>query len=188
MYNNNNIGGFVVADALWEDDFFISLSLLLLWEEEGVTHSSIMFVENALHWSLFVPLLAAVPLLPVLVGVGPGPGAPDLEPAPFRGVPGVVPPGPAAAALLLLPVDLLQLGLEHEGGDAPEHLVHVDVLLGGGLEEGDVVHLAGEPAGVLRDDHLPLGVVALVADEHPDHVLAVLVDLVQPPAKEGTPL
>ena len=47
-------------------------------------------------------------------------------------------------------------------------------------------HLVGEASRVLREHHFAVGVVVLVADEQAGHHLAVLLDLVQPPAKTRT--
>ena len=68
--------------------------------------------------------------------------------------------------------------------DGPEHLLNVDVLLGGGLEELDV-HLLGESLGVLGQDDLAVGRVVLVAHEDFVHDVAVLLDLVEPSVKSN---
>ena len=44
-------------------------------------------------------------------------------------------------------------GLEHQLGDCPEHLLHVDIVLGGRLEQSDP-HLVCKPPGVLRQHNL----------------------------------
>ena len=43
--------------------------------------------------------------------------------------------------------------LEDQGGDGPEHLLHVDVVLGGSLEKLDS-HLVCKSSGIFGQDHL----------------------------------
>lgn len=56
----------------------------------------------------------------------------------------------------------LQLVLEHQPGDADEHLLHVDVVLGGRLEQLDA-HCVGEPFRVLGQHDLAIGTVVFIA-------------------------
>jgi len=76
----------------------------------------------------------------------------------------------------LLDIALVQDGL----GQLDEGRLYVDVGLGGGLQELDVV-LPGDGLAPLLGDHPLVLHVALVAEDHPLHVLVgVLVDVAEP--------
>jgi len=77
----------------------------------------------------------------------------------------------ASASLLLALGGLLRhlaVNLPHE---VEEHLVHVDLLAGGGLQEGDTTPVAGEvPALILADHAVVLEVALVTAEDHGDLV------------------
>lgn len=77
---------------------------------------------------------------------------------------------------LLVLSTLLQLVIEHFLRDGHKHVLDIQIVLGRRLEQFDV-HLAGEPARVLRDDHLAVGVVVLVAHQHLIHHITIVLDL-----------
>ncbi len=84
--------------------------------------------------------------------------------------------------VLAVETDVAGLHLLEDGGGGP-HEGPLDVLLvlGGGLDVEHVV-VAGQFEGLLLGHHPFLHQVALVADQHQDHVfVAVILDVLDPP-------
>lgn len=74
---------------------------------------------------------------------------------------------------------LLLLGAQHLARHEQEHVLDVDVVLGTRLEQLHA-HLLGEAQRVLGQHHFAIGSIVLVAHKHLVHLLAILLNLVQP--------